>query len=504
MRFKDGSLCREDAYERRYSTLGNGLRERDEGDVRTETERDRGRLSYSPYLRRLAGVTQVTSPDLTATRMHSRASHTYKVATIAREIAEYVVRRADEEPRVAEIIRRAGGLDVTACEAAGLAHDLGHPPFGHAGEEQLNRLLRLDGLLDGFEGNAQSFRIVTRLELRATGVRGLSLTNVTLAAIQKYPFTRQPGKSKFGAYATEVGELESCRRGVLDADWDNGRQTLEASVMDLADDIAYAVHDLEDFCGAGAIDLRFPIAALGAMELLPPDADVTAVKGNPFSAMGKKLAADYRGLFDPEVYRTELGNVFELLTDQFPDITSSDGIDYQANLRRELASLVGYFFARIDIREEPRFEGGPQISLDVDAWHRLQALKVITREYLVSSPRVGLIQKGQTAAMASLYAEAKSWLESAPDPKTIPPELHDFLGVADQKVPERPKPERRTAPETLAEVEALYAAMVLGDEHLRAICDYICGMSDSEALLRSQWFAGTEIPGMSALGVMPN
>lgn len=503
LRFKDGSLCRPDAYERRYSTLGSGLRARDEDDIRTETERDRGRLSYSPYLRRLAGVTQVTSPDLTATRMHSRASHTYKVATIAREIAEFVVRRAAEDERVAEIVSDAGGLDVTACEAAGLAHDLGHPPFGHAGEEQLNRLLRQDGLLDGFEGNAQSFRIVTRLELRAAGVRGLALTNVTLAAIQKYPFTRQPGKSKFGAYASDAEPLESCRRGVLEEEWGNRRQTLEASVMDLADDIAYAVHDLEDFCGAGAIDLRFPIAALKYLKERPPK-DITAVKDNPFSEMGKKLAEDYEGLFDPDVYRTELGNVHELLQDQFPDITSADSIDYQANLRRELASLVGYFFARIEIREVPRFADGPQISLDVSAWHRLQALKVITRGYLVSSPRVGLIQKGQTAAMATLYHETKNWLASAPDPKTVPPELNDFLGVADLTVPKRPKPDERTTPETQPDINNLYEPMPVQGEYLRAICDYICGMSDSEALLRSQWFAGTEIPGMSALGVAPN
>lgn len=121
----DGSLV---APDRRMSRYERGVQSRpsEDKDLRTEAERDRGRIAYSPFLRRLAGVTQVTSPDLSSTRMHSRASHTHKVATIAREIAENIVRRASVDSGVADVIRTAGGLDVTACEAAGLAHDLGH------------------------------------------------------------------------------------------------------------------------------------------------------------------------------------------------------------------------------------------------------------------------------------------------------------------------------------------------------------------------------------------
>lgn len=499
-------MFRIDAYDERYARSGKPTT-RDEIDYRTETERDRGRLSYSPYLRRLAGVTQVTSPDLTSTRMHSRASHTHKVASIAREIAEHVVRRAWDEPDTAAVIASAGGLDISACEAAGLAHDLGHPPFGHAGEAQLNRLLRSAGVLDGFEGNAQSFRIVTSLELRAVGVRGLDLTNVTLAAIQKYPYGRQPRKDKFGAYVTELDALEACRRAVMGDAWDSPQQSLEASVMDLADDIAYAVHDLEDFAGAGAIDIRFPIVAIEGLLLemdgLEPGEAPRVIPDNPFSTQGAKLASEYAGLFDYALYETELENVQDLLISQFPDVTGVNSIEYVATVRKELSSLIGFFFASIVVLDEPYTVNGPRITLNPPAWHRLQVLKVITREYLVRSPKMGLIQQGQTAAITTLVNSLAAWLRSGPLEATIPPELLDFASeVALVGIPKRPKRLAGDAgEETPEEIAESYDDLPLAEEHWRAIVDYVCGMSDSEALLRSQWLSGTEIPGMSALGV---
>lgn len=139
-------------------------------------------------------------------------------------------------------------------EAAALAHDLGHPPFGHIAEEELHKLLYSVGIEDGFEGNPQSFRIVSHLESRSADRGGLDLTRATLNALLKYPLLRPRIGSqhlKFGAYETEKDEFEFARKHAFAAN----RRSLEADIMDWADDITYAVHDLEDFYRIGKIPL---------------------------------------------------------------------------------------------------------------------------------------------------------------------------------------------------------------------------------------------------------
>jgi dGTPase len=149
-------------------------------------------------------------------------------------------------------IKAAGGLDPDVVEAACLAHDLGHPPFGHLGEQELNKRVQRLGLFDGFEGNAQTLRIVCRLGAASTGESGLNLSRATLNAILKYPWRRQTGDRKWGAYETEAGIFEWARESLNLAD---KQRTLEASIMDWADDITYGVHDVEDFYQVGFIPL---------------------------------------------------------------------------------------------------------------------------------------------------------------------------------------------------------------------------------------------------------
>ncbi len=163
----------------------------DPGDdeMRTATERDVDRLTYSSELRRLTSVTQVVSPR-TDQQIHNRLTHTLKVGQLGRRIAQRFLDAVVD-----------GDLDVAAVEAACLAHDLGHPPFGHVGEQTLDRLCTNSGLSrfpgvtwepipEGFEGNAQSFRILTRLARRGR-TKGLDLTVRTLNAAVKYPWKRE-------------------------------------------------------------------------------------------------------------------------------------------------------------------------------------------------------------------------------------------------------------------------------------------------------------------------
>jgi len=212
------------------------------GQRRTAFERDRARLVHSSAMRRLGAKTQVLTPgadDFSRTRL----THSLEVAQIGREMG------------------RALGADPDLVDTACLAHDIGHPPFGHNGETALAQAAETIG---GFEGNAQTLRVLSRLEPKIIGPNGvgagLNLTRASLDACVKYPWTysQRPtypdGKlsPKFGVYDDDVATFEWLRAGT--PPHAQGQRSIEAQIMDFADDVAYSVHDVEDAIVSGRVD----------------------------------------------------------------------------------------------------------------------------------------------------------------------------------------------------------------------------------------------------------
>jgi dGTPase len=295
---------------------------KDSGWVRTPYQRDRARVLHSAGFRRLATKTQVHtagSDDFLRTRL----THSLEVAQISREMGARL------------------GCDPDVVDVAGLAHDLGHPPFGHNGEAALDAVGQACG---GFEGNAQTLRVLTRLEAKVDGA-GLNLTRASLDASCKYPWPRSPGRRKFGVYADDAPVFAWLRGSAPSGE----RRCLEAQVMDWADDVAYSVHDVEDGVHGGYLALR-PLLH-DADERAALCADVAAAYSDSSAdALGPALAdlladeivvaaADFDGSYRAQLALKQMTSV---LTGRFVSsaVGATTGLHGTAPMRRYDADLV--------------------------------------------------------------------------------------------------------------------------------------------------------------------
>ncbi|SHJ91957.1 dGTPase [Pseudonocardia thermophila] len=441
---------------------------------------DRDRIAASPFFARLAGVTQVVSPTGHGLLVHNRLTHSLQVAQVARAIVE----RLTADPASRALLERLGGCDADVVEAASLAHDLGHPPFGHLGEKVLDRLAREElGLPDGFEGNAQTFRIVTTIDLHGPVGGGLDLTAAVRAALLKYPWTRRThpdphpstavlpprgagpapdapraGSAKFCCYDTELDELIEARRpfkAVL-GPW---QQTVEAAIMDTADDIAYAIHDLEDFHRVGVLQPTGVAAELAGWR----GARGGGGAGADLERLRQRLRAKDGWAYDDDAFAEAVDRVREDLVEGL----LARAFDGSMAAERAVAEFSARWTARlvggVEVVPDPPVRSA-HVRLGTAQWHEVAVLKFVHQRFVLRRPDLASYQRGQATVLSELVGALGDWLDSEDDGPRLPPRLHDLVELARAQYA-RMVPRR--------DVERLARG--------RAVVDYVASLTDGQA-----------------------
>ena len=348
---------------------------------RDDFARDRARLIHSASLRRLSSKTQVLQPS-TDDFIRNRLTHSLEVAQIGREFGAVL------------------GCSADVVDTACLAHDLGHPPFGHNGETALDALATDIG---GFEGNAQTLRILTRLEPKRAHPdgtpAGLNLTRASLDAATKYPWRRGEGPGathKFGAYEDDLPVFDWFRQGVP-----AGQRSLEAEVMDWSDDVAYSVHDVEDAVASGRLDPR----------RLRDTIDVAGVVAVAVGVYATDLTAD------------DLGAALErvLASGAVPGRYSGSRAD-RATLKDMTSRLIGRFVLAVENATRQAHGDGDlvrhsaELVVPMETRAECAVLKAVAAHFVMyADERVAIMQR-ERAIIADLVAMFEERPESRLDP----------------------------------------------------------------------------------------
>ncbi len=445
----------------RPGDLRRGLSARTDGEEpawRSPFRRDLGRLTHSASFRRLQGKTQLFA-GLESDFFRNRLTHSLEVAQIARTLALKL--NADG------LAAADSAIDLDLVELAALAHDLGHPPFGHTGEEVLDGLMREAG---GFEGNAQTLRILARLEKKLDDPgeqlagdsprwyrdgrdagHGLNLCSRSLAAVLKYdreiPWRRPPDAGLVkGYYASESAVVERVRRDVT-AGAGGPIAVVECGIMDLADDIAYSTYDLEDAFKGGLLnplDLLFAadevlerVAARTARELggACSAADVGDVLRELFAAFGEPAPGAGAGAGD---YLRQLGQSYTAALD-----FARDGFFRNALT----SSLVNRFVAAVGVDFDAADPPRSRVRMGASERRQVAVLKHLTYVLLTASPRLKLVAHRGEAVVRTIFAAL-----AGSGATLLPADLADRYAQADERG-------RR-----------------------RVVCDFIAGMTDRYAV----------------------
>lgn len=316
-----------------------------------------------------------------------------KVAQIGLRLAQWLCRDHSE-------LARLHSIDPNVVEAAGLAHDIGHPPFGHVGEHVLDELVSKHGDRDGFEGNAQTFRVLTKLAVRVPDHDGLNLTRATLAASMKYPWHRDLSdakkQKKWSAYACDAQAFQFARSGLPD-----DKQTAEAALMDWADDIAYSVHDIEDFHRANLIPWALIFSS--ATEKAEIVANVVGSWWNaPKDAKQRAERALDRILGIARV--AELDRIYD------------GSKEHRVQLRWWTSELISRYLLALTLNAP----GGDPVTIDEMRRDEVIVLKRFTWRYVIERPSLAAQQFGLGRVIEELFADLMSALENPKVAQILP------------------------------------------------------------------------------------
>lgn len=506
---------------------------RDIEDYRTDAQTDRDRIWYSYEFRRLGGVTQVIPPqedDL----FHDRLTHSVKVAQVAETIARRLTPDLAKEQWATEHgVTLDEWIDPTYCYVAALAHDIGHPPFGHAGESFLQTYMGGSGNGDvrarSFEGNAQSTRIVSTLSFRKDlSQPGLNPTYRSVAAIAKYPWLRgkhphsipklakkwsfYPEEAWILAGLIERGFVAVEKTAVLDGDGvarvDRNRNPVErvvavhrwpeAEIMDWADDISYAVHDLEDFFRVGKI----PLHSIGAVflraedDVVWQDVDFSSLTQENSSltfdrelkaalafATGRmrKMPTQDGGKHSEEDIGAALSYVAELAklipTGPF-DGTRASHVSLQGFASSLITDLIaGASLSLIQVGEQKRVQVGIEATMALVA----EFFKSLCYFFVIRTSTLSTMQRGQArslhALVKGLFTAALEWIGDGAGDNTIPARLGEYI--------------RDTLPDNADEDELRAVVLV-------AVVDFVCSLRDQQANLLTARLTGQQSGGWTA------
>lgn len=445
-------------------------------DSRTEAQRDRDRILYAAAFRRLADVTQVVSAS-EGPVFHNRLTHSLEVAQFGRRLAEKLI---SEDPQTAQYI---GGIDPDVVEAACLAHDIGHPPFGHVAEQELKKLVTSAGVRSGFEGNAQSFRIVTKLTPHPPSPAGLNLTRATLNAILKYPWLKDtPGAQplKWGAYDSEFLQLHHARKasirpddaakdatlardiagerelGQAELEWSRKisilrdlRKCPEAVLMDWADDVTYAVHDAVDFHCAG---------------LVPLDRLTSQKDDSERQRFFDEVFERHQRAHIPLRYeRPVLEQAFAEIISEFPNLGPYRGTaEQRANLINHSAFLIKRYINGVTLNRSA--QPGNELQINPEHEKEVFMLKQLTWSYVILDAKLATQQHGQRRIIRELFDVYGQAAIEGRDLTVFPP------GIREQ-IERSPRQEPR----------------------IRLVSDFISGMSERQAVVVHHKLTGTSL-----------
>ena len=360
-------------------------KKRENDDTRDGFQKDYGRLIHSPAFRRLQGKSQVFGAG-SGDYYRTRLTHTLEVAQIARQIAQ----RLSSSEIITSLPKNPGlQINPLVVECAALAHDLGHPPFGHKGEHDLDRFLKEE---ERYEGNAQNFRILMNIEKRYSEFDGLNLTHAVLLAINKYPYSIEEHGSK-GLYKTEWPQILEIRKK-----WNIPveKPTLEAQLMDISDDIAYSTHDIEDGMKAEKIRINynFFMETPWLKETLVKEVSEVTIK-NPTLWEGINV-------------KKEIARVLEDYLKTWNEIKAN--INNESLARQEFkAHYVNLFANRVGVIEDNNWfkvslvkKTNPSIE-DSSLWRYMIILKKLAWVTLVEDLRVQRLQKRGEIIITGLW-----------------------------------------------------------------------------------------------------